>query len=347
MEYLVIPAYEPDFKLIKLLDKISQKSDFHVIVIDDGSGPAYRDIFRRAASYAIVLTHDLNQGKGQALKTAFDYLQKQEPGIVVTADSDGQHKVWDILRVKNAASASPSHLVLGSRAFTGNVPFRSRFGNYLTKKLFQIQTGLGISDTQTGLRAFHTDFLDDFLKIEGKRYEYEMNMLIYASKNEVIVEEVPIETVYINDNEGSHFRPVTDGLQIYGQLFKFALSSLSSFVVDYLVYAVSLLFLSAVPSALRILLANSIARVTSSSFNYASNKYLVFQNKESAVKTGSSYVGLALVLFLLDTFLIQLLHASLGINLYLVKIVVGFLLFFFSWFIQKKVIFKSTPASQE
>ena len=347
MEYLVIPAYEPDKKLITLLEKISEKSDFHVILVDDGSGPAYQNVFKQAAPYATILSHPINQGKGQALKTAFQYLQTQEAGVVVTADSDGQHKIWDILRVKNTTLQAPDHLVLGSRSFTGKVPLRSQFGNQLTKKLFQLQTGLSVSDTQTGLRGFHTDFLTDLLQIEGRRYEYEMNMLMYASKNQVPIEEVPIETVYINDNESSHFRPLADGLQIYSQLFKFALSSLSSFLVDYLVYAVSLIFLSAVPSALRILLANSLARVISSTFNYASNKYLVFQNNEGNLKTGSSYLGLALGLFLLDTFLIQLLHASLGINLFLVKILVGFLLFFFSWLVQKKLIFKNQPATQE
>ena len=74
------------------------------------------------------------------------------------------------------------------------------------------------------------------LEVEGQRYEYEMNVLLAASKSFPIV-EVPIETVYINDNEGSPFRPIRDGLTIYKDMFKFALSSLSSFIVDYLVYA--------------------------------------------------------------------------------------------------------------
>ncbi len=181
------------------------------------------------------------------------------------------------------------------------------------------------------------------LEVDGQRYEYEMNVLLAASKSFPIL-EVPIETVYINDNEGSHFRPIRDGLMIYKDMFKFALSSLSSFIVDYLVYAFFLFVMMAVPISLRILLANGIARVTSSIFNYSTNKHLVFKNKDSVAKTGSGYFGLALGLFILDTLLIRLFYTAFGLNLLISKIVVGFLLFLVSWVIQKKVIFKERTA---
>ena len=272
MNYIVIPAYQPDNKLITLIEKIHEKSDFHILVIDDGSSSKCQKIFDKAKQYATVLRHEVNQGKGQALKTAFSYIQEQNIyGTVVTADADGQHKIWDIFRAANKASENPNKLILGVRAFTGKVPLRSRFGNSLTKVLFKLQTGVGVTDTQTGLRAFTTNLIPFMLKIEGQRYEYEMNMLLEASKEYEIL-EVPIETVYINDNEDSHFRPIKDGLMIYKNIFKFALSSLSSFVVDYIVYAIAILFLPTVPTGLRIFLANGLARVTSSVFNYSTNK---------------------------------------------------------------------------
>ena len=182
------------------------------------------------------------------------------------------------------------------------------------------------------------------LKIEGKRYEYEMNMLLEATKEYEIV-EVPIETVYINDNEASHFRPIRDGLMIYKNIFKFALSSLSSFVIDYIVYALAILFLPTVPTSFRIFLANGLARVTSSIFNYSTNKKLVFKNEDSLVKTGMGYFGLAVGLFVLDTLLIHLFYAVFGMNLLIVKIIVGILLFAVSWTIQKKFIFKERTST--
>ena len=345
MNYVVIPAYQPDNKLIKLVEKIHDKSDFKILIIDDGSSPACQKIFDKASQYATILRHEVNQGKGHALKTAFQFIKEQNSyGTVVTADADGQHKIWDIFRTANKASENPNKLILGVRAFTGKVPLRSRFGNSLTKALFKLQTGVGVTDTQTGLRAFTTNLIPFMLKIEGKRYEYEMNMLLEATKEYEIV-EVPIETVYINDNEASHFRPIRDGLMIYKNIFKFALSSLSSFVVDYIVYALAILFLPTVPTGLRIFLANGLARVTSSIFNYSTNKKLVFKNEDSLVKTGLGYFGLAVGLFVLDTLLIRLFYAVFGMNLLIVKIIVGILLFAVSWTVQKKFIFKERTST--
>ena len=177
------------------------------------------------------------------------------------------------------------------------------------------------------------------LEIEGQRYEYEMNMLLSAS-TKYPISEVPIETIYINDNQASHFRPIRDGFMIYKDMFKFALSSISSFLIDYIVYALALLVLTAVPTSLKILLANGVARVTSSIVNYSTNKKLVFKNKDSVAKTGTGYFGLALGLFILDTLLIRLFYAVFGLNLLIVKIIVGSLLFCLSWLVQKKIIFK-------
>lgn len=109
MNYIVIPAYQPDNKLIKLIEKIHEKSDFRILVIDDGSSSKCQNIFDKAEQYATVLRHQVNQGKGQALKTAFDYIRQQNSyGTVVTADADGQHKIWDILRTANKASENPN-----------------------------------------------------------------------------------------------------------------------------------------------------------------------------------------------------------------------------------------------
>ncbi|KXT78902.1 bifunctional glycosyltransferase family 2/GtrA family protein [Streptococcus sp. DD13] len=343
MNYLVIPAYEPDKQLVQLIQKIKEKSNFDIIVVNDGSSAEKRTIFDQIEQDAHVIHHQSNQGKGYALKTAFRYiLSTGKFGTVVTADADGQHKIFDILRVANASQSNPNTLVLGSRNFTGKVPLRSAFGNKLTRKLFKLQTGVAITDTQTGLRGFTTNMLSFLLGVEGNRYEYEMNMLLSACKEYPIL-EVPIETVYINDNEGSHFRPIKDGLMIYKNMLKFALSSVGSFLIDYLVYAICLATLTSFPIGSRILLANTIARIASGIFNYTTNKRLVFKNNDSLAKTGTGYFTLAFVLYALDTLLIRGFYAIFGINLLIVKVIVGLLLFFVSWMVQKKIIFKERP----
>lgn len=340
MYYVVIPAYQPDEKLIQLLEIMKNRLNCQVIVVDDGSTGASKNILEIAKTYAIVLHHDVNKGKGQALRTAFSFIQDlRKPGVIVTADADGQHTVNDIDRVARAAMNLPSRLILGVRQFTKDIPFRSRFGNKLTRVLFRLQTGVNVSDTQTGLRGFHTDLIPFMLDIEGDRYEYEMNMLTQASQRYKIT-EVPIQTIYIDDNASSHFRPIKDGLLIYKNLFKFALASFGGFLVDYGVYALALLLLTSLPTALRLLVANTIARICSTTCNFALNKKLVFNSEESIARTGVGYFTLALVLFLCDTALLYLFHQILGLNLYIVKLAVGIFLFLASWFVQKNIIFK-------
>lgn len=340
MDFLVIPAYKPDLTLIHLLQRVKAKSSLHIVVVNDGSPASYNSIFQEAQKCATILCYPSNQGKGQALKNAFTYIDTLgQYGTVVTADADGQHNVWDIFRVSKKAQENPNHLILGVRSFSGKVPLRSAFGNKVTRFLFQRQTGVSVTDTQTGLRSFTTNMIPFMLEIEGQRYEYEMNMLLSASTKYPII-EVPIETIYINDNQASHFRPIRDGLMIYKDMFKFALSSISSFLIDYIVYALTLLVLAATPTSLKVLLANGVARVTSSIFNYSTNKKLVFRNRDSISKTGTGYFGLALGLFILDTLLIRLFYAIFGLHLLIVKIIVGALLFCLSWLVQKKIIFK-------
>lgn len=340
MYYVVIPAYQPDSKLIDLLKQLKSRLQCQAIVVDDGSHGEAAAIIEQATHYATVLHHPTNQGKGQALRTAFHYIQSlKREGILVTADADGQHAVDDIDRVAHAAMNLPERLVLGVRQFTKDIPLRSRFGNQLTRFLFQFQTGVKVSDTQTGLRGFHSRLIPFMLSVEGNRYEYEMNMLTQASQHYQIT-EVPIQTIYIDDNASSHFRPIRDGLRIYKNLFQFALASFGGFLVDYSVYALSLLALAAAPAGLRLLIANTLARLTSSVCNFSLNKKLVFRNTDSIKETGTGYFSLVIALFFCDTALLYLFHQVLGINLYLVKLVVGVLLFFVSWFVQKKLIFR-------
>lgn len=139
---VIIPAYEPDDRLIELCTRLKQLPHEELLIVDDGSGEGYRHIFAAlAAQGCTILTHSLNQGKGAALKTAFqEVLQRQYDGVIVCADCDGQHALHDIMTVASAVTA-PRQLVLGARVFAGAVPFRSRFGNLLTAAIYRYVTG--------------------------------------------------------------------------------------------------------------------------------------------------------------------------------------------------------------
>ena len=343
MRYLVIPAYEPDQKLLNLLQEVKQIPSLTTIVVDDGSDAAYQPIFERALSSSIVLSHPHNLGKGRALKTAFTYLLEHKQtlgeGVVITADSDGQHTVSDILKVCHACETSNNALITGERAFTGKVPLRSRFGNTITKYVFTLSTGLSLTDTQCGLRAFPTSLLPFFCQIKGDRYEYEMNVLLEGAKT-IPIKGVPIETVYLDGNQSSHFHPIKDAVKIYKEILKFTMSSLLSFSVDYIGYMIFLLLFSFAPMELRLVLSNVLSRLCSATFNFTINKKFVFHDTQSSIKTGGKYALLASFLLLFNTLLL-LCVTQLGIhNVYLAKIIVELLLFILSWIIQRHCIFQ-------
>ena len=179
---IVIPSYEPDNNFINLCKELYENNLKNIIIIDDGSGKEYEWIFDKIKEDydVIVLKHAVNLGKGRALKSAFNYILNLKCGSIigcVTADSDGQHTVSDIKKCIDTLRENNNSLVLGCRVFDGeNVPFKSRFGNELTKKVFSFLCGISVSDTQTGLRGIGTSFMKKCMQIKGERFEYEMTL---------------------------------------------------------------------------------------------------------------------------------------------------------------------------
>lgn len=342
MNYLVIPAYEPDEHLLKLLSDISWRQSFKILVVNDGSSEKYDEIFECAKKYATVLKHEKNMGKGAALKTAFSYILKENDEkwrIVVTADADGQHLPEDILAVSGAAASHLGELVIGSRRLKGKVPLKSRLGNIISRYAFFLSTGKKVYDTQSGLRGFPAGFLQFMCGVEGERYEYEMNMLL-AGTEYFPVREVPIKTVYLNKNAASHFRPFRDAVLIYEKLLRFAAASFIGFLLDYSIYALLITLLGQFPVESRLMISNILARICSASANYAINRNYVFRDRGSVLKTGAEYFALSGFILLTGTLALTAVGGSGLINPYTAKLLVDGSMFFVSWFIQQRFIFK-------
>lgn len=333
MKYIaLIPSYEPDDKLIGIVKEL-HKSNFEIVVVNDGSSIKYNSIFGKCAKYAKVISYDINKGKGYALKTGLTYINDNyKDRIIVTMDSDGQHTVKDALKLCKIASKNDNTLVLGKRLRGEKTPLRSKIGNGITRLFFRLITGSDIYDTQTGLRAFNSNMIPFLLKVDGDRFDYEMNVLLDAYKNKIILKEENIDVIYENNNRGSHFKTIRDSYLIYKQLIKFMLSSISSFVLDYVIYAL-LLSLN-----IELVGANLIARLISANYNYFVNKSLVFHNKENLSKTIFKYYVLAIFVIIINTLLLSLL-VNIGLNKYVAKLIVEFVLFIVSFVIQKRYIF--------
>jgi glycosyltransferase involved in cell wall biosynthesis len=221
---VLVPVYRPGKQLLGILDELAGAApDWHPVVVDDGSGPAAIDLLASARDRgATVLRRRVNRGKGVVLKTGFRYLAAAHPGRdVVCVDADGQHRTDDVLRVVDRMRDTGA-ITLGIRRFEGDVPLRSRAGNVLTEDVFRLATGVAVRDTQTGLRAYPAGLLDWLGSVPGERFEYEMNVLLYATRAGHPIAQVPIGTHYSPGNTSSHFSALADSIRIYGPLLRFA-----------------------------------------------------------------------------------------------------------------------------
>ncbi|MFD2707141.1 glycosyltransferase [Salibacterium lacus] len=342
---IVIPAYKPDEQLLELVRKLNRESFDDIIIVDDGSDASCISIFETLENTAgcTVLRHEQNGGKGTALKTAFSYYSTSYPdGIgVITADADGQHHPDDIKKTAEALMEQPDALVLGVRDFSGeDIPLRSRFGNVLTKMVVKAASGMKLTDTQTGLRGIPTSFAEELHSIKGDGYEFEMRMILACRTYKRSIKEVTIETIYMNDNESSHFHPILDSIKIYYVFLRFLFSSLASFVVDVSLFAVFSTVLKALMPMGFIILATVLARVLSSLFNYFMNRHVVFRSNQYPARTMIKYYTLAAVQMGASAGGVYMVYHTVGGHEVPIKIAVDSLLFLLSFYIQRNWVFK-------
>jgi glycosyltransferase involved in cell wall biosynthesis len=339
---IVIPAYQPSQLLTQLVDDLGLLPFSRIVIVNDGSDVACNVIFEKCSQHpqVTVLTHPKNQGKGAALRTGMRWLLEhaQQPMIgVVTVDADGQHLPKDVQKVAEALLHKPDQLILGVRKFDKDVPLRSRFGNTLTRRLLHLRYRIYIQDTQTGLRGIPYDLMQDYLVITAQRYEYEMACLILAIKEKYPMQQVDIETVYLEKNASSHFNPVTDSMRIYYLFIRFALISFLSFAIDFLIFITLHYLLHS------IFISLLVARFCSSSFNFFQNKYSVYRSHDSATLKQEliGYIAWSTFIFFISYAVIKL-AVSFGMQVILAKVLVDACLFLVNFAIQKLVIFRAT-----
>lgn len=330
---VLIPAYKPDERLIALSDELIAMG-IRLFVVDDGSGSDFGSIFDKIRNKGVdVFVHKTNRGKGAALKTGIKQLMMySDIKGIITADADGQHTASDISSAMELLIKNPESLVIGVRKFGGKVPLRSRIGNTITRGVFHFVTGNRISDTQTGLRGLPASLFERLLRLEGDRYEFEMNMLLTAGDWNVYILEFPIRTVYIDNNQSSHFDSIKDSWRIYKQIGIYCASSFFSYLIDYVLY-----ILLGIIGFRYLAYRYIVARVSSGIVNYLINRHMVFKqgNSASAVK----YFLLAVSLTLIGSYAISWLQKAGFAGLY-AKLLVDIPLFFIGFYVQKITVFR-------
>ena len=350
---IVLPSLNPDHRFKAVADGLIEAGFRHIVVVDDGSDDAHKHWFDalRASPVCHVLVHEVNKGKGRALKDAFVFVHDNLPELrgVVTIDGDGQHLLGDIIACGERMLKEGDKVVMGCRDFSHpDVPPRSVAGNRFTAAMFRLCYGIRITDTQTGLRAIPAQYLERFANIEGERFEYETNMLLQMKRMGIGFVEQPIETVYDKEEYSSHYNALRDSWRIFKVMAKFLLSSGAAFLIDTGIFYVLMKLFAAKWGAFAPSISLLIARVISSFVNFNANKSFVFQSKAGYKRAMLRYYILCVIQYIVNAALTNGLvalagraagHAISAGLATLIQIAVMTVLFFISYPIQREWVF--------
>ncbi|MBR1930184.1 MAG: bifunctional glycosyltransferase family 2/GtrA family protein [Lachnospiraceae bacterium] len=349
---ILIPTLNPTKDLVEYIETLIREGFDEILVVDDGSDVECQPLFEQIARLreCTLLRHAINLGKGRALKTGMNYYMNHSRTHcgLITVDSDGQHLVKNVIemdeKLKEAGEEGGMGVILGYRDFEQeNVPPKSRFGNKCTSAVFRLFYGTKIRDTQTGLRAFTNETMKYFLGLEGERFEYETNMLIAIRRYQIPLYELPIDTVYLNNNSGTHFRPVQDSWRIYALLMKefmkFGMVSILSFLIDITLFWLLSYILRGQEMVLQVVVSTVGARICSSLFNCMMNMKVVFESRENLRMILIKYYALVAVQMLCSALLVYLGTMALPIHRVVIKVCVDSLLFLASYYIQKNYVY--------
>ena len=335
---VIVPAFRPTETLFNLVSQLACSSTSTlIIIVDDGSEDSFRSVFERCGKLpqVTILRHRDNMGKGAALKTGFDHVLCLLPDCigVITADADGQHSPKDIARVAKRFTQESDSLVLGTRRFGLGVPLRSRFGNELSRHIVRLLIGHRLDDTQTGLRAIPRSLLPALMNVRSNHYEFELDMLIVCKHTGCRITQEPIDTIYVDDNQSSHFNPLRDSLKISFVLLRFGTLSLATALLD------NVLFGIAYRAGLGIGAAQMVARTGAVLFNYNLARKAVFLSTERHNILLPRYLANVVLSGILSYTLIHYLVGHFGMHVFLSKAFAETLLFPVNFIIQRDIVF--------
>lgn len=343
---ILIPVFNPSNKLLELIKDL-KKENLNILIVNDGS-KENNNIFKNIKKeYNIkILEYDNNMGKGYALKYGMKYYldnYKDFKGII-TVDGDYQHKPCDVLKVISEMNKYQDTIILGCRNFNlKQVPFSNRLGNKITSYVFKILNSKYLSDTQTGLRGIPNSLINDCLKVDGNRFEYEIGELIYFVKNDINIKEVSIETIYYSSRE-SKFHKVSDSIRIYKiilkESFKFTITSLLSACLDIVLFTILLSIFSKFGDV-SVVISTIGARVFADLLNFYLNKNFVFYSASKTKNIILSYYLLSFSKMFLSALFVLIISKHIFINKIFIKIFVDTLIYILSYTVQKKYIFKT------
>lgn len=186
---VIIPAYNEEKSIKKAIESVNRHCK-NVIVVDDGSEDKTGKI--AVENGAIVVRHKMNMGLGQTLKDGILKALSLDSKIIINFDADLQYNGDDIPRLVYYILKEDYDLIMGSRlaGTIESMPSFKKFGNKMYTKLLRFITKIGVSDGQTGFRAFTAEF-SKMIRIRGD-FTYTQEMILEAATKKAKIGEIPI-----------------------------------------------------------------------------------------------------------------------------------------------------------
>lgn len=208
---VIVPTYNNHKTLKRVLDSVLEFTQ-NVIIVNDGSTDDTGEILNEYA-YLTQIHHTKNLGKGMALRNGFKKAIELSFEYAITIDSDGQHFPSDIPNFIAEIQQQPNSLLIGSRNMAQeNVPKKSSFGNKFSNFWFKFETGIKLSDTQSGFRLYPLKLIPKLFYTN--KFEFEIEVIVRSAWKGVVVKNIPIQILYDPAERVSHFRPFKDFTRI-------------------------------------------------------------------------------------------------------------------------------------
>ena len=206
---VIIPTYNNHKIVEQVINDVLEYTD-QLVVVNDGSTDNTEEILREF-NQIDVITYQKNKGKGYALRKGFRFAWNKGYEYAITIDSDGQHFASDLPEFIKAIDKNPNAIIIGNRNMEQDgIPGKSSFGNRFSNFWFKFETGIKISDTQSGYRLYPLKPLSKMIFFTRK-YEFEIEIIVRAAWKGIDVSNIPIQIYYApKETRVSHFRPFRD-----------------------------------------------------------------------------------------------------------------------------------------
>ncbi len=196
--FVIIPAHNEERHIAQVINETNKFSE-NIVVVDDGSSD--RTLSEAEKTGATVLKHEINLGKGAALRTGAEYAIKKGAEAAVFIDSDGQHSPSDIPRLLKALEGAD--VVFTYRNLKSeHMPLTKKIGNLALNTLLKLLFGIKIIDTQCGFKAI-TSKAYRTLRLISSDYNIESEIAAKTGKYGLRFIQIPIETVYSDRYKGT------------------------------------------------------------------------------------------------------------------------------------------------